>query len=61
MDFSIRIELISTILVFLSEEMGRFNKDKYKQLDGKLYQELINNNNLKLIYKHFSSLDHFSK
>jgi len=61
MNFSIRIELISTILVFLSEEMGRFNKDKYKQLDGKLYQELINNNNLKLIYKHFSSLDHFSK
>ncbi len=36
------------------------NKDKFQSLDSEIYKELINNNEMKLIYEHFSSLGNFS-
>ncbi|MCW8931020.1 MAG: SapC family protein [Gammaproteobacteria bacterium] len=37
------------------------NKEKFQQLDEHIYKELVINDDMKLIYEHYSSLDNFSK
>jgi len=37
------------------------NKEKFKALDAQVYKELVKNDDMKLIYEHFSSLDNFTK
>lgn len=37
------------------------NKDKFKLLDSEIYKEFVNNDEMKLIYEHFSSMGNFSK
>jgi hypothetical protein len=36
------------------------SKEKFKQLDSEIYKDMVENDEMKLIYEHFSSLENFS-
>ncbi|MCP3850237.1 MAG: SapC family protein [Gammaproteobacteria bacterium] len=37
------------------------NKEKFKALDGQVFKDLVESDDMKLIYEHLTSLDNFSK